>query len=159
MVEESEAKNFSVKKLTIGKGISIENSGQWSRYYYEVQLDISSEDSIHPAEQHASSIIEEYLREYELAAAEVRPINGAIGGSLDPEVIVWSESKGKSGPFARSVDRENPMFRRLVELLKRNKRTWVHKGLFYWLFPDDKTLGRKPVKANKSIDRPDSART
>lgn len=158
MVEENKAEIFSVRKLTIGRGVSKESNGKWQKDYYEVELLLHDEEYLHAAEQFGSSIVEEYLRKSEQAVSSMQPANDEISAIPDPEKIVWYASQGKSGPFERSVDRRNPVFWQLVELLKV-KRTWLHQNMFYWLFRDDKTIGRKPVKANKSTNGHDSART
>lgn len=102
MVEESKANKFSVKKLTIGRGVSKEDDGEWVKDYYEIQVEVYDEDSIHPAEKYASSRAEEYLRKYEQLAGDMDPTSDVITESLDLEMIVWEAAQGKSGPFERS---------------------------------------------------------
>lgn len=69
----------------------------------------------------------------------------------DPEKISWVRAEGKNGDYERfPVYQQKPSisadYTNLVEDLKRHKGSLQKAGLFYWLFDDNITIGRKPAK-------------
>jgi len=69
----------------------------------------------------------------------------------NPENIPWTRTEGPNGAYERfpayqqkpstSVDYVN-----LLEDLKRHNGKLQRAGLFYWLWSDSTTIGRKPAK-------------
>jgi len=75
---------------------------------------------------------------------------------FNPEKIPWVKTEGQSGPYERypafqqKADEMNVDYQALLAELKRHNGKLSHAGLFYWLFSDDKTIGRKPAKKSKT---------
>jgi len=71
--------------------------------------------------------------------------------SYNPESIKWIRTTGQKGPYERypafqqkpklTVDYSN-----LLEDLKAHEGKLTRNGLFYFLFDDGSTIGRKPSK-------------
>ena len=72
-------------------------------------------------------------------------------GEYDPEKISWVRAEGKNGVYERypayqqkaSMDAD---YVNLVEDLKLHNGHMQKAGLFYWLFNDNSTVGRKASK-------------
>ena len=69
----------------------------------------------------------------------------------NPEKIQWERTEGKNGFYERHpAYQQKPEissnYTNLIEDLKRHGGKLQHGGLFYWLFGDNITIGRKPAK-------------
>jgi hypothetical protein len=61
------------------------------------------------------------------------------------ENISWITKTGPRGPFELSNDYNNLDHKALLEFLKTHAGgAIVSQGFYYWIFPDAKTVGRKP---------------
>lgn len=67
----------------------------------------------------------------------------AVVAEPDPEKLVWVNSEGPKGPFQFSNDAENPEYKALRKDLEDHKGTLTRSGLFYWVFTNGSTIGRK----------------
>ena len=84
----------------------------------------------------------------------LKPLEAKAVKEYDPEKIVWIRTEGQKGSYERypafqqkptlSVDYLN-----LVNDLRNHKGTMVRNGLFYWLWNDEQTIGRKPHNVKK----------
>ena len=63
--------------------------------------------------------------------------------SWDPSKIKWDEAEGPKGKFERSEDINNLDFKALVKDLAHHKGKLTRDNLFYWLFENGVTVGRK----------------
>jgi hypothetical protein len=70
---------------------------------------------------------------------------------IEYEKIQWTSANGNKGPFEaypayqQKPDEMNQDYMALkAKLLKSG--SFQHNGLFYWLFPNGTTIGRKPTK-------------
>ena len=68
----------------------------------------------------------------------------------EPEKIAWVKSSGAKGPYERyPAYQQQPTqtveYTHLLESIKNSKGRFQHGGLFYWIFPDRFTIGRKPA--------------
>ena len=69
----------------------------------------------------------------------------------NPENIKWVSAEGEKGPYERypapgeKID-STPDYKGLLADLNAHKDRLQRAGLFYWLFPDEKTVARKPAK-------------
>ena len=64
----------------------------------------------------------------------------------NPEKIDWIQKEGAKGPFEQSALRQNmniPDFDELIKDLRDHDGKLQRDGLFYWLFTDSQTVGRK----------------
>lgn len=69
----------------------------------------------------------------------------------NPENIPWVRAEGEKGIYERyPAYQQKPSmmvdYINLLEDLKNHKGKLQRAGLFYWLFPDEATIGRKPAK-------------
>lgn len=72
--------------------------------------------------------------------------------NYNPESIGWTRAEGSRGPYERypapqqPPDHGNMDYSSLLEDLKQHDGKLTRAGLFYWLFNDNVTIGRKPRK-------------
>lgn len=61
----------------------------------------------------------------------------------DPGKIHWEKREGAKGEYERSEDVNNLEFKALVKDLAEHKGKLMREGVFYWLFQNGATVGRK----------------
>jgi len=66
--------------------------------------------------------------------------------SWNPSKIKWENAEGSAGPYERSEDVNNLDFKGMVKDLAERKGKLSHNGMFYWLFQNGTTVGRKKRK-------------
>ena len=155
MAEQNEHKTSSIKKLTISRGGWIQinrTEGRKCEYALEVETD----------EKHFTEnfnfydiflkhlvtkvlSLEKETRDNKVKERTKPQRRETTDMQFDLNKIQWQHSQGKSGPFERSVDRDNPEFKKVVNALLE-QRTMVVNGWYVWLFKDDETLGKKPSR-------------
>jgi len=69
----------------------------------------------------------------------------------NPENIPWIQAEGPNGiyerfPAYKQKPGMNKDYLNLLEDLKRHNGKLQRSGLFYWLWNDEETIGRKPAK-------------
>jgi hypothetical protein len=69
----------------------------------------------------------------------------------DPENFIWIRTEGQKGPYERyPAFQQKPTltadYVNLLNDLRNHEGKMVRNGLFYWLWEDDQTIGRKPLK-------------
>lgn len=64
----------------------------------------------------------------------------------NPSKIKWEQAEGNAGPYERSEDVNNLDFKALVKDLADHKGKLSRDSLFYWLFQNGTTVGRKKRK-------------
>jgi hypothetical protein len=69
----------------------------------------------------------------------------------DPEKILWTKATGPKGPYEmypafQQQPTQTSDYAALLEDLKNHEGKLQQGGLFYWLFVDGFTIGRKPAK-------------
>jgi hypothetical protein len=75
---------------------------------------------------------------------QIAELTGAKGeSSWDPSKIKWEQAEGSSGLYERSEDVNNPDFKAMLKDLRAHKGKMNHEGLFYWVFENGYTVGRK----------------
>lgn len=60
--------------------------------------------------------------------------------------IKWTEAQGASGPYERSDAVGNSCFEALLKDLAAHQGKLFRDDHFYWIFPDNVTVGRKKRK-------------
>jgi len=68
----------------------------------------------------------------------------------DPEKFTWQQASGSSGKYQRADKQESVDYQLLVKDLEVHRGRMTKGGLFYWLFRDGETVGRKP-KAKREV--------
>lgn len=63
--------------------------------------------------------------------------------SWDASKIKWEQAEGNAGPYERSEDVNNLDFKAMVKDLAEHKGKLSRDNLFYWLFQNGTTVGRK----------------
>lgn len=71
--------------------------------------------------------------------------------NFDPEQIDWFKASGPNGVYERYPAPQQqptitPHYTYLLDQLKKHNKAYSYDGLFYWLFNDQVTIGRKPQK-------------
>ena len=71
----------------------------------------------------------------------------------DSSKIVWSKASGSKGEYERSEDVDSLDFKSMLKDLAGHNGSLVRDGVFYWVFQNGSTVGRKKrgVKANGSV--------
>jgi len=66
----------------------------------------------------------------------------------DPNKIIWSEAEGTSGPYEKADPQglNGSDFDLMLKDLKSHGGKMMRDDIFYWVFKDGATVGRKPVK-------------
>ena len=72
------------------------------------------------------------------------PSEGSVELPFHVENLLWTLKEGAKGPFQLSDDLDNPDHEALLTFLKSAGGSVASEGYYYWIFPDGKTIGRKP---------------
>ena len=69
----------------------------------------------------------------------------------DPEKIKWVKAQGAKGPYERYPDfNAQPEltieYNALLVAIEKHDGKYSHDGMFYWIFTDEITIGRKVSK-------------
>ena len=69
----------------------------------------------------------------------------------NPENLKWTRTEGPNGIYERypaqgEKTESTPDYKGLIADLEAHKGKLQRTGLFYWLFTDSATIGRKPAK-------------
>ncbi len=62
----------------------------------------------------------------------------------DPEKAKWEKATGQHGEYEKSDDVNSLEFKALRKDLAEHNGKINHKGMFYWVFQNGTTIGRKP---------------
>jgi len=69
--------------------------------------------------------------------------------SYNPEAVPWQRVEGTKGPYERyplqGPPEQTPDYQGLIADLRDHSGKMQRSGLFYWLFDDGTTIGRKPA--------------
>lgn len=68
----------------------------------------------------------------------------------NPEAIKWEKAEGWKGEFERSEDINNLEFKAMLKDLAEHNGKLTRDGLFYWVFKNGSTVGRKKKPERKS---------
>jgi len=89
----------------------------------------------------------------DVANEELEKHNPEATFKNEPEKIPWVKAVGfkSKEPYERyPAFQQQPTrtieYTNLLESIKNSKGRFQHGGLFYWLFEDGTTIGRKPTK-------------
>ena len=76
-----------------------------------------------------------------------------VGLTWDPTKISWTQKEGLKGPFEISEDINNPEFKAMLKDLADHKGKLSRKDgdrtVFYWVFQNGTTVGRKEVRRTR----------
>jgi len=61
-----------------------------------------------------------------------------------PEKIVWQPSQGDKGPFEKCTDFQNKEYSAMLTDINNHMGAMYRDSTFYWVFPDGRTVGKKP---------------
>lgn len=73
----------------------------------------------------------------------------AAGLTWDPAKIKWTRAEGAKGPFERSEDVDSQDFKAMLKDLAAHGGRLQREGLFYWVFQNGSTVGRKESQWKK----------
>ncbi len=71
-------------------------------------------------------------------------------GEWDPSKIEWIQQPGtefNKGPFEKAHFQESTEYKAMLEDLNKHHGKVNRSGVFYWLFQDGQTVGRKKLEA------------
>jgi hypothetical protein len=77
-----------------------------------------------------------------LLGSEVKP-----KWDWNPDVIKWEKAEGWKGDYEKSEDVNNPEFKAMLKDLAEHDGKLTREGLFYWVFKNGSTVGRKKREA------------
>jgi hypothetical protein len=63
--------------------------------------------------------------------------------SWNPNKIKWEKAEGQKGEFEKSEDVNNPEFKAMLKDLNEHKGKLTRDGMFYWVYKNGSTVGRK----------------
>jgi hypothetical protein len=146
--------SFKVVKLTIGKGKTVgdEKAGRWERQYYELEATIETEKDLELAKNSLEGLLDIWLKGETISGetpdtpgkSSQRPEDWGLPRNWDKNKIPWIETEGPKGKYQVASDPDNPDFKALVQDLEQHNGRLTRDNLFYWLFNNHKTVGRKP---------------
>ena len=73
--------------------------------------------------------------------------------SWNPDKIKWEKAQGVKGEFEKSEDVNNPEFKAMLKDLAQHGGRLTRDGVFYWVFKNGSTVGRKLRKAKNEAER------
>jgi len=135
--------SYRVMKLIVGKGKTVgdEKAGQWIRQYYQLEVEIPDEHELSIAKENVEGLLNEWL-DTQPSPISQKKAKG-ISGTWHPNAVEWQNANGVKGPYQKSVDYENPQHRTMLQDLLDHDGKLRREGYFYWVFSDNKTVGRK----------------
>ena len=77
---------------------------------------------------------------------EAKLNSAPIPSTWSPDKVKWTKAEGASGLYERSEDVDSLDFKAMLKHLTAHKGKLHRDGLFYWLFRNGYTVGRKPQK-------------
>jgi len=81
----------------------------------------------------------EYLEKHAAPPGE----SASTAATWNPEKIVWTSKIGAKGTFQMSEDMNNLDFKAMHKDLVDHQGNLNRDGMFYWIFPNGATVGRK----------------
>ena len=129
--------SYKVKKLVVGKGKTTTNmeNNEWVKEYYKLEFEIPDESELTIAKENAVSLLNEWLG---LSGEEETQ-----KWNWDPNAIKWENAEGFKGEYERSEDVNNPEFKAMLKDLAQHGGKLTRNGMFYWVFKNGSTVGRK----------------
>jgi len=96
----------------------------------------------------------DFLNSLEEAVQKMKMQIGKLVGVIEkqkwdwnPEAIKWEKSQGAKGEFEKSEDVNNPEFKKMLKDLAEHDGKLTRDGVFYWVFKNGSTVGRKKREA------------
>lgn len=77
-------------------------------------------------------------------------------GEWDPSKIEWIPQPGtefNKGPFEKAHFQDTTEYKAMLEDLNKHSGKLTRGGIFYWLFGDRQTVGRKKLDARETTAR------
>jgi len=81
-----------------------------------------------------------------IADAANEQLEKVVPSEWNPEKIKWKEAQGTKGPYERADPQATPNFKAMLADLKAHGGRLTRNHLFYWVFRDQATVGRKPQR-------------
>ena len=67
----------------------------------------------------------------------------------NPDLIKWVKAEGFKGDYEKSEDHDNPEFKKMLKDLAEHNGKLTRDGVFYWVFKNGSTVGRKKREKEK----------
>jgi hypothetical protein len=101
------------------------------------------------AENASTEAIIDFCNAIEAACVKLKHDLGASPGQINyawsPEKIKWQPKEGGKGPYEKSEDYNSVDHKALLQDLAAHKGVLQREGMFYWVFENGSTIGRKKV--------------
>jgi len=95
----------------------------------------------------------EFLDSLEASVVKMKTQIGKLVGVIEkqkwdwnPDKIKWEKAEGSKGEFEKSEDFNNPEFKKMLKDLAEHNGKLTRNGVFYWVFKNGSTVGRKKRK-------------
>ena len=92
----------------------------------------------------------DFLDSLEEAVQKMKTQIGKLVGVIEkqkwdwnPDIIKWVKAEGSKGEFEKSEDFNNPEFKKMLKDLAEHDGKLTRDGVFYWVFKNGSTVGRK----------------
>ena len=96
-----------------------------------------------------SEAVIDFCNAVEAAAVKLKHDLGASPSQVkyawNPEKIAWTDKTGEKGPFQISEDVNNVDFKAMLQDLAAHNGKLQRESVFYWIFKNGTTVGRKKV--------------
>lgn len=92
-----------------------------------------------------ASIVKMKMQIHKLMGSEPKP-----KWKWNPNAIKWEKAEGWKGDYERSEDVNNPEFKEMLKDIAEHNGKLTREGLFYWIFKNGSTVGRKKRAERKS---------
>ena len=77
---------------------------------------------------------------------ELEKIAASHIDAWNPGKIKWSPAEGPSGVYEKASKQESVDYQAMIDDLKAHQGCLTKSDLFFWLFDDGETVGKKPKK-------------
>jgi len=87
--------------------------------------------------------------------SKIDEIEKAAAGHIDawdPDKIQWTQAEGPNGLYEKAGKQEGQDYSLMVQDLKQHQKRLTKDGLFYWLFDNQETVGRKSRKKSQGTE-------
>jgi len=125
---------MEIKQLTVGKGKTTENNGEWTRVYYELTVEILPDEDINLSKANVEGLLDGWLSS-----------NVSKRKLWNPDNIAWTKAEGQKGEYWRSDDVDCEDYKNLRRELEQSNGRLRKNGYFYWIFQNGVTIGRKKL--------------
>ena len=109
-------------------------------------VDVNLEELTRKLQDRFTDMLFATIEEYMPKKQGLPSVNPQVSDNADVKALTWAPKEGDKGPYELCNQFENPEFHKLAESLIGTGGRGFKDGVFYWLFKDEKAIGRKKTK-------------